>query len=178
MEELKLIPPLQIPPESFPESEELPEGVKTVKWKDTFGYDVEFLPDEMCIRDSLCGRCLSENRGWNSCGIHGSGKRPVSYTHLDVYKRQPLTEAPSGIIGLETSLSLGIMNLVDTGKLTLLQLLERMSLAPARLYHLDAGYLAEGGPADLILFDEKELWKAEHFHSKSSNTPFLGWEMK
>ena len=44
MEELKLIPPLQIPPESFPESEELPEGVKTVKWKDTFGYDVEFLP--------------------------------------------------------------------------------------------------------------------------------------
>ena len=47
MEELKLIPPLQIPPESFPESEELPEGVKTVKWKDTFGYDVEFLPDEV-----------------------------------------------------------------------------------------------------------------------------------
>lgn len=47
MEELKLIPPLQIPPESFPESEELPEGVKTVKWKDTFGYDVEFLPDEI-----------------------------------------------------------------------------------------------------------------------------------
>lgn len=98
--------------------------------------------------------------------------------HTAREKEKPLTEAPSGIIGLETSLSLGIMNLVDTGKLTLLQLLERMSLAPARLYHLDAGYLAEGGPADLILFDEKELWKAEHFHSKSSNTPFLGWEMK
>lgn len=93
-------------------------------------------------------------------------------------KEKPLTEAPSGIIGLETSLSLGIMNLVDTGKLTLLQLMERMSLAPARLYHLDAGYLAEGGPADLILFDENELWKAEHFRSKSSNTPFQGWEMK
>ena len=91
--------------------------------------------------------------------------------HTAREKEKPLTEAPSGIIGLETSLSLGIMNLVDTGKLTLLQLLERMSLAPARLYHLDAGYLAEGGPADLILFDEKELWKAEHFHSKSSNTP-------
>ena len=98
--------------------------------------------------------------------------------HTAREKEKPLTEAPSGIIGLETSLSLGIMNLVDTGKLTLLQLLERMSLVPARLYHLDAGYLAEGGPADLILFDEKELWKAEHFHSKSSNTPFLGWEMK
>ena len=98
--------------------------------------------------------------------------------HTAREKEKPLTEAPSGIIGLETSLSLGIMNLVDTGKLTLLQLLERMSLAPARLYHLDAGYLAEGGPADLILFDEKELWKAEHFRSKSSNTPFQGWEMK
>lgn len=47
--------------------------------------------------------------------------------HTAREKEKPLTEAPSGIIGLETSLSLGIMNLVDTGKLTLLQLLERMS---------------------------------------------------
>lgn len=98
--------------------------------------------------------------------------------HTAQEKQKPLTEAPSGIIGLETSLSLGIMELVDTGKLTLSQLLERLSLAPARLYRLDAGYLAEGGPADLILFDDKETWKAEHFCSKSANTPFLGRELK
>lgn len=98
--------------------------------------------------------------------------------HTAQEKQKPLTEAPSGIIGLETSLSLGIMELVDTGKLTLSQLLERLSLAPARLYRLDAGYLAEGGPADLILFNDKETWKAERFYSKSANTPFLGRELK
>ena len=45
LEGLKLIPPLQVPPEQFPESEELPEGVKTVTWKDTYGFGVEFLPN-------------------------------------------------------------------------------------------------------------------------------------
>ena len=98
--------------------------------------------------------------------------------HSAEEKKKGITEAPSGIIGLETSLSLGIMKLVDTGVLTLSQLVERMSLAPARLYGLDAGYVAEGGPADLVLFDPEEIWKAEYFHSKSSNTPFLGKTMK
>lgn len=47
MEEWKVIPPLEAGAGDFPESEELPQGVKTVRWKDTFGYDVEFLPDEV-----------------------------------------------------------------------------------------------------------------------------------
>lgn len=98
--------------------------------------------------------------------------------HSAEEKQKGITEAPSGIIGLETSLSLGIMELVDTGVLSLSGLVERMSLAPARLYGLDAGYVAEGGPADLVLFDPQETWKAESFHSKSSNTPFLGKTMK
>lgn len=45
LEGLKLIPPLQVSPEQFPESGELPEGVKTVDWKDTYGFGVEFLPN-------------------------------------------------------------------------------------------------------------------------------------
>lgn len=98
--------------------------------------------------------------------------------HSAEEKARELTAAPSGIIGLETSLSLGLEQLVDTGELTLSQLIERMSLAPARLYHLNAGYLAEGGPADLILFCPEETWSAEQFFSKSANTPFLGREMK
>lgn len=98
--------------------------------------------------------------------------------HSAEEKSRGITEAPSGIIGLETSLSLGIMELVDTGVLSLSGLLVRMSLAPARLYGLDAGYVAEGGPADLVLFDPEETWKAEAFHSRSANSPFLGRTMK
>ena len=51
----------------------------------------------------------------------------------------PLTKAPSGIIGLETSLALGITELVNKGHLTLVQLMEKMSLNPAKLYRLEGG---------------------------------------
>lgn len=92
-------------------------------------------------------------------------------------KEKPITEAPSGIIGLETSLSLGIRELVNKGYLSMVELMEKMALSPARLYHLDVGYLAEGGPADLVIFDKEELWKVEKFESKSSNSPFVGEQL-
>ncbi len=97
--------------------------------------------------------------------------------HSAEEKARPLTEAPSGIIGLETALSLGIRELVDKGYLSLLELIEKMSFAPARLYHLDAGYLAEGGPADLVVFDPKKEWTVETFVSKAANSPFVGERM-
>lgn len=92
-------------------------------------------------------------------------------------KAKPIIEAPSGIIGLETALSLGIRELVEKGYLTMKQLVERMSLAPAKLYHIDAGYLAENGPADLVIFDEKAQWIAGDYASKASNSPFTGEAM-
>ena len=73
--------------------------------------------------------------------------------HTAEEKARTLTQAPSGIIGLETALSLAVTNLVRTGCLTMCQLLRLMSTNPAHLYHLDAGYLAENGPADLVLID-------------------------
>ena len=94
--------------------------------------------------------------------------------HSGEEKAKPLTEAPSGIIGLETALSLGIRELVDKGYLSMMELVEKMSLAPARLYHLDAGYLKEGGPADMTVFDPKKEWTVEGFASKSANSPFVG----
>ena len=97
--------------------------------------------------------------------------------HSAEEEARPLTEAPSGIIGLETSLSLGIMNLVHTGALSMQRLLACMTVNPASLYGLDAGRIYEGGPADLILFDEKEEWIPGKFHSKSQNSPFLGKKM-
>ncbi|HJB91379.1 MAG TPA: dihydroorotase [Candidatus Eisenbergiella merdigallinarum] len=97
--------------------------------------------------------------------------------HSAEEKAKPITEAPSGIIGLETSLSLGIMNLVHTGALTMERLLACMTVNPAGLYGLDAGRIYEGGPADLILFDENEEWVPEKFRSKSQNSPFLGQKL-
>ena len=98
--------------------------------------------------------------------------------HSAEEKQKDFAQAPSGIIGLETALSLGISRLTDTGRLTLSELLACMTVNPARLYHLDAGYLAEGGPADIVLFDAEEAWTPEHFCSRSQNSPFLNQTMK
>lgn len=98
--------------------------------------------------------------------------------HTAAEKAKPITEAPSGIIGLETALALGITELVDGGYLTMRQLLALMSTNPANLYHLDAGYLAEGGPADIILIDTTAEWIPEAYASRACNTPFTGWKLK
>lgn len=94
--------------------------------------------------------------------------------HSAEEKARPITEAPSGIIGLETALSLGIRELVDKGYLSMMELIGKMSLAPAKLYRLDAGYLKEGGPADLTVFDLRKEWTVEEFASKAANSPFVG----
>lgn len=97
--------------------------------------------------------------------------------HSKEEKERSITAAPSGIIGLETSLALGITSLVRPGHLTLMQLLEKMTVNPAALYHLPAGQIKEGFPADLVLFDPEEKWTPAEYASKSSNSPFTGWEL-
>lgn len=98
--------------------------------------------------------------------------------HTAEEKAKPITQAPSGIIGLETALSLAVTQLVEAGYLPMSQLLRLMSANPANLYHLDAGYLAEGGPADIILIDTAAQFVPEAYLSKSSNTPFTGWKLR
>ena len=97
--------------------------------------------------------------------------------HSSQEKEQTITAAPSGIIGLETALSLGIRELVEKGYLTLPRLIHRMSTAPCKLYGLEGGVLQEGAPADLVLFDPREHWVVREFASKACNSPFLGEEM-
>ncbi len=94
--------------------------------------------------------------------------------HSAEEKAKAITEAPSGIVGLETSLALSITHLVKPGHLTLLQLMEKMSQNPARLYGLEYEGITEGAAADLVIFDENETWTVETFASKSSNSPFKG----
>lgn len=94
--------------------------------------------------------------------------------HSEEEKAKAITEAPSGILGLETAFALGIGELVEKNDMPLIDLIDRMSYAPAKMYGLDAGYIKQGGPADLIIFDPNEFWRVEEFLSKSQNSPFLG----
>lgn len=97
--------------------------------------------------------------------------------HTTEEKTGEFQNCPSGIIGLETSLALGIMSLVNAGHLTYLQLMEKMSVKPAELYNLDTANITEGKPADIVIFDPNEKWIAGDYASKAENTPFTGMEM-
>lgn len=94
--------------------------------------------------------------------------------HTADEKARPFAEAPSGMIGLETALALGVTELVGKGHLTLSQLIEKMTVAPAALYGFHAGTLSVGAPADLTLFNPSGTFIAGNYRSKSANSPFSG----
>ncbi|MGO1581289.1 MAG: dihydroorotase [Peptoniphilaceae bacterium] len=98
--------------------------------------------------------------------------------HSKSEKNQEFSKAPSGIIGLETAFALGMTNLVKKGKLSLSELLEKMSANPAKLYKLKAGQLKTGYPADIVIFDEKEEFLVDKFKSKSQNSPYIGEKLQ
>ena len=96
--------------------------------------------------------------------------------HTASDKAGSMRSAAFGIVGLETSLALSYTELVRTGLLSLPQLVEKMSLNPARVLGIEAGTLAPGSPADLVLVDFGEEWTIDpdDFLSKGRNTPFAG----
>ncbi len=96
--------------------------------------------------------------------------------HTAAQKAQEFTKAPSGMIGLETALSLSLKNLVQPGYLTMDQMLAALTCNPADYYHLPAGTIKEGATADLVIFHPEETWTVTEgdFASKSSNSPFIG----
>lgn len=96
--------------------------------------------------------------------------------HTAEEKSRPLPDAPSGMVGLETSLALALTGLYHTGLLPLDRVIGLMSASPAALLGLDKGTLAPGRDADLVLFDPDEAWVIDknRFASKGRNTPFHG----
>ncbi|MCX7792971.1 MAG: amidohydrolase family protein, partial [Thermodesulfovibrionales bacterium] len=94
-------------------------------------------------------------------------------------KLQEFDRAPSGISGLETAFSLSL-RLVHDGHLTLKDLVNKLSLNPARILNIPKGTLKPGMPADIAIVDiEKEFRvEAEKFISLGKNTPFDGWTLK
>lgn len=95
-------------------------------------------------------------------------------------KDQSMLKAPFGIVGLETSFALGYTELVDKGVLTLSQLVEKMSVNPAKVLGIDKGNLAPGKAADIVIADITKEYKIDSskFVSKGKNTPFDGKKVK
>ncbi|HWA59453.1 MAG TPA: dihydroorotase [Gemmatimonadales bacterium] len=95
--------------------------------------------------------------------------------HYDAKERE-FDDAPNGILGLETAFGLAVTELVETGLITLPELLYRMSTHPARIFNLPGGTLTVGAPADVVILDPKARWTVDPgtFFSKSRNTPFTG----
>jgi dihydroorotase len=90
-------------------------------------------------------------------------------------KRLPFAQAAFGGSGLETLLAVSL-GLAHNGEVPLMDVLRRLTIEPAKLLGLDAGRLAKGQKADLIIFNPNQGWKvvADDFRSKSKNSPFDG----
>ena len=95
-------------------------------------------------------------------------------------KEAAFADAPNGVVGLETSLGLIYGHLVEGGLIDLPTMVERMSVAPARVFNLPGGTLKVGSPADVTIFDPDGEWTVDpgDFLSKSRNTPFAGWKLR
>ncbi len=100
--------------------------------------------------------------------------------HSAEEKARPLTDAPSGMVGLETSLALSLTALYHSGKMELPTLLRKMSYEPAHILGIKKGRLSVGEDADLVIFDPDEEWivDPQQFASKGRNTPFGGCKLK
>lgn len=96
--------------------------------------------------------------------------------HAPHEKEQEFARAPFGMLGLETSLGLVLTHLVKPGLLTLAEVVEKMSTAPARLLRLPGGTLSVGAPADIAVFDPHAEWIVDvnQFKSKSRNSVLQG----
>lgn len=100
--------------------------------------------------------------------------------HSAEEKSLPLTDAPSGMVGLETSLAVALTALYHTGKMSLADVLKTMTINPAHVLRIRKGTLSLGADADLTIFDPDERWEVdpEQFRSKGRNTPFAGREVR
>ena len=98
--------------------------------------------------------------------------------HSAEEKSRPITEAPSGMIGLETALSLSYEKLVLEAGIPLTDVIAKLTCNPSKVYGLHAGTIEEGACADLCIFDPNAEYEKKTFASKSWNSPFIGRRMK
>jgi len=108
--------------------------------------------------------------------ILGSDHAP----HCNYEKEVEFDYAPFGITGLETELSLSLMQLYHAKHLSLVDLITKFTVNPAKLLKLDKGTLSAGADADVTVFDPDFEWvfTTKDSASKSLNSPFFGWKLK
>ncbi len=99
--------------------------------------------------------------------------------HAKMEKDKEFGYAPFGVVGLETSFAVSYTYLVKTGKMSLMELINKMSTMPARIIGVPGGSLKVGCVADIALFDINQEWTVDpdQFYSKSQNTTFKGWPL-
>lgn len=100
--------------------------------------------------------------------------------HNKTEKERSFVDAPFGITGLETSVSLIMTEFVHKGILTPMQMAEKMSYTPAKIINIDKGTLLVGKTADITIInpDDEYVIDSELFASKGKNTPFDGKKVK
>ena len=100
--------------------------------------------------------------------------------HTIEEKLRAFSEAPNGILGLETAVGTFFSTLVVPGILSASRVTENLPTVPARILGLDCGTLEPGSPADVTAIDPDLAWQvdANSFCSKSRNTPFHGWTLR
>ena len=100
--------------------------------------------------------------------------------HAQEEKDREYMYAPSGFPGLETAVGVLLTDLVHTGKLDIAMRIEKMTAAPARIFGINAGSLAEGMPADITVIDPELEWTVDDkkFYTKGSHSPFVGRRLK
>jgi dihydroorotase len=141
------------------------------------------LTDEACAHYDTAAKCNPPLRGAADVAALREGLRDGTIDaiatdhapHSSVEKDVEFEQAAFGMIGLETALALAL-DLVRAGALTPAALITRLSVAPAAIFRLPGGRLAEGQPADVTVIDPEVAWTCEQgaLLSRSRNTPFAG----
>jgi dihydroorotase len=123
--------------------------------------------DVAALKDALIGGVIDVIA--DDHAPHNPGRKNVDFR-----------DAPFGVIGLETSLAVVATEIVHTGLINWSDLVERMSIAPAKILGVVGGSLSTGAPADITLVDTEREWviNANRFLSKSKNTCFDGRKVK
>lgn len=132
-----------------------------------FGANAKMNPP---LRAEADRQAVAEAVGDGTLGVIATDHAP----HTPEEKARGLEAAPFGVVGLETSWAASLSAFGES--LGLLELLRRMTLTPAEVFGLNAGSLAPGSAADLVLLDPAATWtvEPEAFYSRGHNTPFAG----
>lgn len=150
----------------------------TLTDKNVIGYDTNYKINPPLRSENDVKACIAGLRDGTIDAI-ASDHAP----HAVQEKECEWEYAMCGKIGLESSLGVVLTKLVEEDKLSVPQLIERMSVAPARILGLDKGgrgSLKEGSTADVTIIDLNKEWIVDimKLKSKSRNTPYGGWKLK